>query len=281
MRLLKSIIASILTSATAVCSITAINSHAYDSSQSNTPDIHLDIKIDETGSIRADVIMENMPKFSNAILQFNLGTNWEAEAKPSGKLHFNYTDVTITEAEMYESQASSFPTGNYATIVVASVYEDLDFNGTFISFYIKKTDTFDWSTAGINIVKNPERYSIVDSNGNEYLNNIFDSVPTMVGSGEYLVGDVDNDHYINSSDTSRIMRFLKLNGDSISLSDISSNFNEAIPDLRSAYAADVDKNGYIDQDDANLTLRYYTLMLSEQPYDGYIGTTDIYEIYND
>lgn len=46
MRLLKSIIASFLTPAMAVCSITAINSHAYDSSQSNKPDIHLDIKID-------------------------------------------------------------------------------------------------------------------------------------------------------------------------------------------------------------------------------------------
>jgi hypothetical protein len=103
----------------------------------------------------------------------------------------------------------------------------------------------------------------------------------MVGAGEYLVGDVDNNYYINSSDTSRIMRFLELNGDSTPVSDIKSNFNEAIPDLRSAYAADADKNGYIDQDDADLTLRYYTLMLSGKPYDGYIGTTDIYEIYND
>lgn len=279
MRLLKSIIASFLTTATAVCTLTAMNSYAANP-VSTDPNIYLDITIEDTGAIRADVIMENVPEFNNAAFQFNLGQNWEAVTKLNGEPKLKYTDRTMNDASLKFATYTPSDNGNYVTMTAAN-YEDMDFNGTFISFYIKKSDTFDWTSAGINFIQNPNYYKITDSKGNEYFDAILETAPIMVGTGEYIVGDVDNSLFVDGIDATLILQFVRLNDNSVSISDINSHFNEIIPDLKSAYAADVNKDGFIDETDAQLTLRYYTEIISGSEYSGYIGTTDIYEIYND
>lgn len=278
MKFFKSIITSFITTATAICSLSAVNAYAAESAASD-PNIYIDMTIEESGAIRADVIMENVPEFNNAAFQFDLGTNWEALTLADGTVDFICYGNTITHA-MSDAFYRSTNNGNYLTITSAK-YQDYNFNGTFVSFYIKKSDTFNWSSAGINFVKNPINYTITDSKGNEYFNSILETSPIMVGADEYIVGDVNNSLFVDGTDATLILRFINLNGNSVPLSDINSYLNEVIHDLRSAYAADVNKDGYIDETDAQLTLRYYTEIISGLEYSGYIGTTDIYEIYND
>lgn len=278
MKFLKPIITSFLTTATAVCSLTAISSYAAVPVNVD-PNIYIDIAIEATGAIRADVIMENVPEFNNAALRFDLGTNWEALTLPDGTVDFVCYGNTITHA-MSDAVYKPTTNGNYLTITSAK-YQDYNFNGTFVSFYIKKSDTFNWSSASINFVRNPVNYSITDSKGNEYFNSILEIAPIMVGTGEYIVGDVNNSLFVDGIDATLILQFVQLNDNPVSISNINDYFNEIIPDLRSAYAADVNKDGYIDETDAQLTLRYYTEIISGSEYSGYIGTADIYEIYND
>lgn len=279
MHYFKSILTSFLTTATAMCSLTAVNSFAAEPTNVD-PNIYIDIAIEETGAIRADIIMENFPEFNNAALRINLGSNWEAITKPNGQLKLKYTDTTMNDAEMKSSAYVSSDAGNYVTLIALN-YEDMDFNGTFASFYMKKSDIFNWTTSGVNFVKDPTMYKIIDFEGNEYFNSILETAPIMIGSDEYLVGDVNNSLFVDGTDATLILRFVRFNGDSVLISDISSHFNEVVPDLRSAYAADVNKDGCIDETDAELTLEYYTEIISGSEYSGCIGTTDIYEIYND
>ena len=258
----KSIITSFITTTTAICSLSAVNAYAAEPAASD-PNIYIDMTIEESGAIRADVIMENFPEFNNAAFQFDLGTNWEALTLADGTVDFICYGNTITHA-MSDAFYRSTNNGNYLTITSAK-YQDYNFNGTFVSFYIKKSDTFNWSSAGINFIKNPINYTITDSTGNEYFNSILETAPIMVGADEYIVGDVNNSLFVDGTDATLIDPYL----------------NEAIHDLRSAYAADVNKDGCINETDAQLTLEYYTEVISGSEYSGYIGSTDIYEIYND
>ncbi|MCM1007394.1 MAG: dockerin type I domain-containing protein [Ruminococcus flavefaciens] len=279
MHFFKSIITSFITTATAICSLSAINAYAAEQTTPD-PNIYIDMTIEESGAIRADVIMENFPEFNEAAFRINLGNNWEAVTKPNGEPKLKYTDRTMNDAEMKASKYVPSDNGNYVTLIALN-YADMDFNGTFVSFYIKKSDIFNWTTSGVNFVKDPTMYKITDSKGNEYFNSILETAPIMIGADEYIVGDVNNSLFVDGTDATLILRFINLNGNSVPLSDINSYLNEVIHDLRSAYAADVNKDGYIDETDAQLTLRYYTEIISGSEYSGRIGTTDIYEIYND
>lgn len=49
-----------------------------------------------------------------------------------------------------------------------------------------------------------------------------------------------------------------------------------------AYAADVNKDGYIDETDANIILYTYTQLLSDKGFDeidGIVGDIDVYGVY--
>lgn len=49
-----------------------------------------------------------------------------------------------------------------------------------------------------------------------------------------------------------------------------------------AYAADVNKDGYISGSDANIILNTYTALLSGKNFDeidGIVGDIDVYEVY--
>lgn len=107
------------------------------------------------------------------------------------------------------------------------------------------------------------------------------NTPDILESNEYLVGDINGNGVVDGIDATRVLRACDLNGGDIKIKNINGNFTNEIPDLRSAYAADVNKDGFISQADADLLLKYYTTIISGIEYNGNIGKIDIYEIYND
>lgn len=273
----KSIVAA-LTAATAISAVPVINSTAAQAA-SNEPKMYLDFVIESDGDIRADVVIENMPEFDSCGFHVVLGEGLKFSKSTEGR-----EVVSLGNPAMRGYNRI----GDHE---VALTMSDLLFENEdkrLVGFYVERTavnNAFN-STANLefrntgnsndyfaNSKTNTTIYSAVGNVGSIY-------TPEMLESNEYLVGDVDGNGIINASDTSHVLRQIKYYGTK-KISDFNGDYNDAIEDLRGAYAADVNKDGYITQEDADLILRYYTLMMSDKPYDGEIGKIDIYEIYND
>lgn len=231
------------------------------------------------GDIRADVVIENMPDFTTSGFHVVLGEGLKFSTSSEGDeydtLNNNYT--------------SSFNKVRDQEIVFATTNAKAkNYNGHFVGFYVERTainNIFN-STANIEF-----RYEtnlsdmIVDDENHITIYNPLKDIGSMnalemLESHEYRVGEVSGDGRIDGSDASHVLRQIELYG-TVKISDINGNYNDAITDLRSAYAADVNKDGYISRADADMILRYYTEIISGGNYDGNIGKVEIYEIYND
>ncbi len=273
----KSIVAA-LTAATAISAVPAINSSAAQAA-SNEPKMYLDFVIESDGDIRADVVIENMPEFDSCSFHVVLGEGLKFSKSTEGREKNSFDNSGMSKFIRIGDHEASFAMANLS-------FENED--NRLVGFYVERTSVNNMfnSTANLefrytpyasdyfaNSKTNTTIYSAAENIGSIY-------TPDMLESNEYLVGDVDGNGIINPSDTSHVLRQIKYYGTK-KISDFNGDYNDAIEDLRGAYAADVNKDGYISQEDADMILRYYTLIMSDKPYDGDIGKIDIYEIYND
>lgn len=95
----------------------------------------------------------------------------------------------------------------------------------------------------------------------------------------YMLGDVNNDYYVNAVDASRIMVALKNHGlqrgMAVSVSYVQANLSDWFPNAACAVAADVDKDAYISYDDADKILEY----AANVGANGGSGGTDIGKMF--
>ncbi|MBD5143774.1 MAG: hypothetical protein HDT22_09255 [Ruminococcus sp.] len=88
----------------------------------------------------------------------------------------------------------------------------------------------------------------------------FSASATTNAGIRYMLGDVNNDYYVNVVDASNIMVALKNHGlqrgMAVSVSYVQANLSDWFPNAACAVAADVDKDGYISYDDADKILEY-------------------------
>ena len=104
--------------------------------------------------------------------------------------------------------------------------------------------------------------------------------PVMIESTEYVVGDVNNDGYINAIDASCILVAMNNNFNvPISVHSIDSHFNMFFPNAQTKESPDANKDEWIDSDDSDEIMSYYSAMSSGHTYNGYVGQTDYYETY--
>ncbi|GEM_PF-1831668 len=279
LRALLSAITLSLTAATAISAVPVINSSAAQAAN-NEPKVYLDFVVESDGDIRADVVMENMPEISSGSFYVALDEGLRFTKDTEGY------DNEILNSLRGASTAYNIISDNLAVFSFSN-QSDRNLNGHIVGFYVERTQFNNPynSTGKIDFKSSRNTFGFllgIDSGFMYYPEDGLGSVntPDMLESNEYLVGDVDGDGRINASDTSHVLRQVQVYSE-IKISDFNGNYNDAIADLRGAYAADVNKDGYITQADADLILRYYTLMMSGKPYDGEIGKIDIYEIYND
>lgn len=266
----------------AVVTLAAVPTIHMSSAQAadDAPKMYLDFTVESDGDIRADVVIENMPDFTTSGFHVELGeglkftTSSEGEDYETFGNHYAGSLVQINDHELA-----------FATINAKA----RNYNGRFVGFYVERTDAnnafnstgnvvfYNTPNASNGIVDVEHFITIYDpANGTEGMN-----TPVILESNEYLVGDVSGNGVVDGIDATRVLRACELSGGDIKIKDINGNFTNEIPDLRSAYAADVNNDGFISQADADLLLRYYTIIISNMSYDGNIGKVDIYEIYND
>lgn len=283
----KTFIASVMASALALCSVPAVGASAAPP-PSTEPRIYIELTEDDKG-IRADIIMENVPDFRDCYLRFDLGTSWECAETYSKLLYPEYERSYVLS--YYEGcflwQAHEYATGNnYVDMQVGdSVSSDeSDHNGIVGCFYIQKTDQYDTSNSAITMKYEiePNITAIYTSDGTDIFEGVYYSSPRMLEADEFMYGDVTGDGYISGSDATWALSAVRQNGDRIKVTDLYNNYKYGIKDMKAAYAADVNKDGYIDETDANIILYTYTELLSNKNFDeidGIVGDIDVYEVY--
>lgn len=275
----KKLIASVMASALVLCSVPAVGASAAPP-PSTEPRIYIELTEDDKG-IRADVIMENVPDFRNAVIGFNLGKSWQCITEKED------VSVTLPSKEGNELRQVTIPKTNKRYVLLAvsdNQATEQDYNGVVDSFYIKKTESFDLSDSGLTLYHGTfaEWMVIYKSDGTSMFDDVYFSSPRMLEADEFMYGDVTGDGYISGSDATWALSVCGSNGERVKVTDFYKNYTDTIKDMKAAYAADVNKDGYIDETDANIILFTYTELLSGKNFDeidGIVGDIEVYEVY--
>lgn len=275
----KKFIVSVVACALALCSVPAVEASAAPP-PSTEPRIYVELTEDDKG-IRADIIMENVPDFRNAVIGFNLSNSWQCVTEKED------ISVTLPSKEGNALRQVTIPKTNkrYVLLTVSdNQATEQDYNGVVDSFYIKKTESFDLSDSGLTLYHGTfaEWMVIYKADGTSMFDDVYYSSPRMLEADEFMYGDVTGDGYISGSDATWALTAFKQHGEPIKVTDLYNNYKYGIKDMKAAYAADVNNDGYIDETDANIILFTYTELLSGKNFDeidGIVGDIDVYEVY--
>lgn len=276
MKKFKKTIVAGLAAAMTMTAVPMINSSAAQAAN-NEPKMYLDFTVESDGDIRADVVIENMPDFATCGFHIVLDEGLRFAKSSEGEDMEGLTDGQYDYKIINDNIAS-------CTFMQS---HDEDLNGHFVAFYVERTEINNpYNSTGNILFRTVPISDMISTIDDGYIYNPGLGIgsmntPDILESNEYLVGDINGNGVVDGIDATRVLRACDLNGGDIKIENINGNFTNEIPDLRSAYAADVNKDGFISQADADLLLKYYTTIISGIEYNGNIGKIDIYEIYND
>ncbi len=241
---------------------------------SNNPQIYIDFTVDN-GRMRGDVVFNNVPEVASAGFNIELGDGLKfvpySGSRYISNCHENFNGMYYFN--IIDDQ-------NVAFVYASAAQEDL--NGTFFSFYVEPTNVSVPSNSTGNVIFQGLGY-LGNDHGSFYSasgsSSIIIETPVILESGEFIYGDADDNTVVDGSDVTRIMAAINEYGNDIPLSSFTENTLTKLPTYTTAFASDVNNDGYIDSTDYTAVLQYYGLMLAGSPYTGNIGTVDIYEIY--
>lgn len=282
MKKMKKIIASLAVSALSLCSIPFIGASAAPP-PSNQPRIYIELTEDSTG-IRADVIMENVPNFRNAVIGFDMGESWGCVIADENNAELPWVEVTADDDYIVNQWYQTNTNKRYACVSVGNVNSvEKNHNGVVASFYIEKTDSFELSDSGLNLYHGTyaEFMMITKADGTNLFEETYYNSPIMLEADEFMYGDVTGDGLISGSDAMWTLSTYNQYG-RVKVTDLYNDYLPNIRDMKAAYAADVNKDGYIDDEDADIILYTYTQLSSGKNFDqidGIVGEIDVYEVY--
>lgn len=269
---------SLIVSAMPVANVSATN---------DDPQLYVDITYEDDGDIRGDVIMKNMPTLYAGGFHIDFGDSW-TEGKNNKGFNFTFANTTSQEiggACIYKANGEhggfftfSSPNGN-----------NNDYNGRVCSFYLKKSESFDPNNAEINIsyhstINASDFLYHKENNGTytDYSPTAHEKSPVMLGTYEYLVGDVNNDGYVDAIDSTLIRSALKDNNNkSFTVDGIKRTYKTIFPDAVCPASPDATQDGIIGQLDADLIMDYYVDMSTDGVNNSRIGKLDFYELFDD
>ena len=226
--------------------------------------------------MRGDVIFNNMPQIRGCAFRILLGEGLEFVPYRGTNYLSNYGDG------MYGLRTFNPFNNNHGLTFVYASTEDEDWDGCMFSFYVEPTDSYLPTNSSAYIDFGNNYGYLENSSGRFYGPPTISTgvdLPVISETGEFMYGDANDSGNVDGSDTTKIQSAITENGGPIDLSAFSEGDLTALPSYKTAFAADVDNDGYITSNDASAVLSYYVIVGSGLTYTGNIGTTDIYEIY--
>ncbi len=248
-------------------------------SASNDPRIYVDLHYEDDGDIRADVMFDNLPELAAGGFHIKIGDGWKLKYRRTGKpdctTHGCYSDgiasLTVEEVQ------------NYGLFVCfhTDTSEGYDFNGSFCSIYLEKTENYSPDNAAINIeyINGPNSIDCLVHNGENILSYALETSPTMLSAYEYKVGNVNSDGYVDAVDCSMVWSATQ-NG-AYYVDNIKYTYKSIFPKAKCAAAPDANQDDWISEGDGDAILQYYADMSTENVNNTNIGKIDIFELFDD
>lgn len=270
----KKMLSAVMAASIVTGSVSAINALAA------SPRIYVDIVYEDANTPRADIYFENVPEICFAAFHIDIGEGWEirmSDIFPDEMMCFVDDSLKgLLPTFFKQKDTAHYENGLFITFAVKNSL-DLDMNGRVASVYLNKTDDYSPTTAAIN-VELLENDQLTDSEDNNYAETSVN--PIMLRADEYIIGDANGDHFVDARDCSEILSGINDN-DILSVYEIRNSYKDIFTKAESPAAPDADQNGYIEKADAIETLRYYADTATGTPYEGRIGSINVYETYND
>lgn len=148
-------------------------------------------------------------------------------------------------------------------------------------FLFRKKANFNSKNTEVNVIL--ENSGAVDDfiatkDGNYIISSGTYRPPVMLEAQEYIIGDANNDGYVNALDGSWILSSIELNPQ-CKVDDITETYKDIFPQANCAAAPDADLDGIISQADFDLIMKYYVDMSTEERNNSRVGKREFYEIF--
>lgn len=265
---LRKIISSALAATVVAGSVTAIQSFAA------SPRIYVNFVYENSTTIRADVMFENIPDLQAIGIHIQVGEGYDIVMKDSDTPKLASGG---TYKEYNGGQLCVYAPGYHGLFFTNAGDTTENYNGRYASFYVTKNSKYSSTTATANLLEVDGDLLMTES-GN-ILSTTVETSPIILKSDEYIIGDVDGNNTIDAVDASYLYSGLG-SSSSLKVSTIEDYFTDYFPKAKSPAAPDANQNGYINKADASEILNYYTAQATGGSYTGYVGNKDIYEYYN-
>lgn len=238
--------------------------------------------------VRVDIMIDNFSavEYGGFHVELGEGLDFVTDTNYPDLLEYETAGTYASQGTMVE--ACIDPTMSNGAFITFARSQPIptNLNIPLISFYADKNaySTDANTTASVVSRSNNNAYDyIVDIVPNQDPEEILlseISIPEMLTSTEYLVGDVNNDGYINATDASCILVAMNNNFNvPVSVHSIDSHFNMFFPNAKTKESPDANKDEWIDSDDSDEIMSYYSAMSAGQTYNGYVGQVNYYETY--
>lgn len=251
-------------------------------SAASDPRIYVDLTYEDgNDNVRADIMFENMPKVKNGGFHIEVGDGWNLVMGRFNKPKVSYTDCTSAEAQFSVKPKEDGDNDLFIAFANDAAY---NVNGRFISFYLTKDKSLNSDNSEVNVVFKPATSNSIDyikgENGNIIISENYNP-PVMLESREYLVGDVNNDGYVNAMDASDVLSAVKSNNNKpLIVKDIERTYKSMFPDAVCPASPDASQDGMISRIDVDVILDYYMDMSTDGVNNSRVGKLDFYEFFN-
>lgn len=272
----KKMLSAVMAASIVTGSVSAINALAA------SPRIYVDIVYEDANTPRADIYFENVPRLKDIGIHLSIGDGWDTAKSPFGGVKYTKIGTTSNVNGGFYCRKADYD-DNVLFITFAGTDGNYDFNGKFLSIYLEKTDDYTSENSTINVFSIDGDMLWQNTGGNtgvNYITSVMETTPIMLRADEYIIGDANGDHFVDARDASEILTGIK-NDEILSVYEIRNSYKDIFTKAEAPAAPDADQNGYIEKADAIETLRYYADTATGTPYEGRIGSINVYETYND
>lgn len=231
-------------------------------------------------------MFENVPSINCGGFHVEVGDGWNLKMDSRITDRPKTTTKNCTSGEFNITPTIKQYNDNDLFVCFASTYQEgVDLNGRFYSFYLEKADDFTLDDAKINVV-----FQQTSVNASDFLalgTNMIVKPETyepsvMLGVYEYIVGDVNNDGYVNAIDASQLLSALSDNNNKeFYVNKIKNTYKSWFPYAICPAAPDANQDNVISRIDADLIMSYYADESTDDDGNSKIGKRDFYETFND
>lgn len=254
-----------------------------DVSAASDPRVYVDLTYEDgNDNVRADIMFENMPNVRSGGFHIEVGDGWNLVMKGTSQAKTSDTGCTAGEEQI--STTSRTYGDNDFFITFSGETSGHDLNGRFLSFYLVKNENFNSNNSEVNVVfktVNSNAYDYIRGKNEYVITSETDHSPAMLEAREYIVGDVNNDGYVNAMDASDVLSAVKSNNNKpLIVKDIERTYKSMFPDAVCPASPDASQDGMISRLDVDVILDYYMDMSTDGVNNSRVGKLDFYEFFN-